>query len=203
MNEPTPDAPAPDAPRPDARTPRRWSARRIPATLVALVGLAAAAALLAESLTRHDRTTARWRGTLYRALTGHPVDNPWITAVAVLAVVVALALVVTALTPGQRRRLAMATPDRAVRARVDRALVAALLQDRIQRVPGTGRVSVTVGRRRVRVRSRARYGEPELLHDEIERVASAALAGLTLTRPPRLVCRPTLPAATLPVAERS
>lgn len=189
------DAPGPPAPYLAADGPaerRFWSARRVPAGIVAALGLAGAALLLYDlAAVRAGRPAMAWRRRLAEELGTRPLDDVWVTAGAAAVVVLGLWLLLLAATPGLRRVLPMRRPREEaggedVRAGLDRAAAAALLRHRAMEVPGVQSVRVAVRRRRVTVRARAHFRDLDEVRDDLDAVLGHGLRELGLARRPAL-----------------
>jgi hypothetical protein len=111
---------------------------------------------------------------------------------AATAAALGLWLILSALTPGLRRRLPLRVPadHGRIRAVLDRDSAASLLRDATMRVPGVSRARVRVRRHRIRVRADIRYREPHTVKDEVmTAVQHEQHDRLTLAHPQRLVVR--------------
>ncbi|MGI5447179.1 DUF6286 domain-containing protein [Streptomyces sp. CA-243310] len=188
-------APAAAGAEPGAPTRRAsgrvWSERRLPMAVLAAAVLATAVLLLRDVVAVHflHQGPAPWRTRVLTWLTangpGVPSDAGRVPgAVAVLA---GAALLLAALTPGHRRLLALAVPDRGVRATLGRASAARLVRAAVMEVPGVVHTRVRSGRRRVRVRVRFAFGERRAVEEAVEASVRAVVAGLGLAGAPR--CR--------------
>lgn len=182
-------------PRPaNEPSPRPWGARRTTAAIVAALTLLVAGALLFEAVwqrTGHAATT--WFDHLTSGLATRPVDDVWVLTGAAITAAAGLTLLVLALTPGLRRRLplrAPADPDHTMRAVLDRRGAALLLRDAAMRVPGVGTAQIRMRRRRVLVRARARFREPDEVRDELaETIRRESRDRIAFARPPRVRVR--------------
>ncbi|PHQ48684.1 hypothetical protein BLA24_28675 [Streptomyces cinnamoneus] len=170
-----------------AHAHRFWSARRVPAAFLAALLLAGAGVLLYDVVAvRAHHPAMAWRRRLAHELATRPLDDPWVTTGAALAVVLGLWLIVLALTPGRRRVLPMRrdTPD--VRAGLDRRAAALVLRDRAMEVPGVQSVRVDVTRRRVRARARSHFRDLDEVRTDVGAVLAAGVRELGLAREPSL-----------------
>ncbi|MFF3535133.1 DUF6286 domain-containing protein [Streptomyces sp. NPDC002466] len=182
-------APAPVSARRDggAGAGRFWSARRIPAAVLALLVLGAAALLLYDvAAVRADRPAMRWRRELAGELAERPLENTWVLAAAALAVLIGLWLLVLALTPGLRALLPMRRDRPGVRAALDRSAAALVLRDRAVEVAGVQSVRVRAGRGRAVVRAVSHFRELDDVRADLDTVLGAAVGELGLARPPSL-----------------
>ncbi|MER6387116.1 DUF6286 domain-containing protein [Streptomyces sp. NPDC001523] len=168
---------------------RVWSERRLPIAVLAAAVLAAAVLLLRDVVAVHllHQGPAHWRT---RALTWLTVNGPGVPSGAgrvlgAAAVLAGAALLLAAFAPGHRRLLALAVPDRGVRATLGRASAARLVRAAVVEVPGVVHSRVRVGRRRVRVRVRFAFGERRAVEETVEASVTAVVAGLGLARAPR------------------
>ncbi|MEE1930623.1 DUF6286 domain-containing protein [Streptomyces sp. TRM 70351] len=183
-------APGPKASGADAgRTGRFWSARRVPAALVALLGLAAAGLLLYElAATRVGGSAARWRREVADDLATRQLDDAWVIAGAVLAALLGLWLLLLALTPGLRHLLTMRGAP-GLRAGLDRRAAALVLRDEATRVPGVRHARVKVRRRKAKVRATAHFRDVDDVRDDLVGVLADTVADLGLARQPKLSVR--------------
>ncbi|QES42866.1 hypothetical protein DEJ49_19375 [Streptomyces venezuelae] len=175
------------------RARRPWSARRVPVAVAALVAAAVCGVLLYDVLSVHaaGRAPARWRADFMEWLATHgPHRGVWPGAAAAFAVFcLGVWLMVLAVTPGSRGRLAMRPPLPDVHAVVDRGTVAALLREAVSGLPGITRARVRVGRRRVTVRAGLAFGELDAARTALTETAEQTLASCGVARPPRLRVR--------------
>ncbi|MFF9572151.1 DUF6286 domain-containing protein [Streptomyces sp. NPDC014685] len=187
--------PAPARRHGGTRAGRFWSARRIPAAVLALLVLGAAALLLYDvAAVRADRPAMRWRRELAGELAARPLENTWVLALAALAVLIGLWLLVLALTPGLRALLPMRRDRPGVRAALDRSAAALVLRDRAVEVAGVQSVRVRAGRSRAVVRAVSHFRELDDVRADLDTVLEDAVGELGLARPPSLsvhVRRPT------------
>ncbi|WP_234313820.1 DUF6286 domain-containing protein [Streptomyces sp. NBRC 109706] len=179
----------------DGPASRFWSERRLPAALVAAALLAGAGLLLYDiASVRADRPAAGWRRELADQLATRPLDDAWIVAGAVAALLLGVWLVVLAVTPGLRRLLPMRQDGPEMRAGIERAAAAMVLRDRALNVSGVRTVRVVVGRRRVRVWAQAHFRELDVVRADLDAVLDDGIRELGLARRPGLavfVRRPT------------
>ncbi|GAA2930855.1 DUF6286 domain-containing protein [Streptomyces thioluteus] len=172
------------------RAGRFWSARRVPAALVAVVVLGAAGLLLYDvAAVRAGRPALGWRRRLARELAHRHLENGWIVAGAVVAVLLGLWLVVLALTPGRRGVLPMRRDSPDVRAALDRRAAALVLRDRVMEVSGVQSVRVDVGRLTVRARARAHFRDLDEVRADVDGVLADGVRELGLARRPVLSVR--------------
>ncbi|MFC8075487.1 DUF6286 domain-containing protein [Streptomyces sp. NPDC057307] len=165
---------------------RPWSERRFPAAVFALIGAVVSGALLADVVAvAVGRAPADARVRTLDWLTSHGPADTVVAVGAAAATVAGLWLVFVALTPGLRGRLAMS----GTRAGIDRPAVAALVRHRAADVPGVSRVRVTAGRRRIVIRARLSFGDPDQARDVLRRVTQDVVTGLGLAKPPRVRVR--------------
>lgn len=169
---------------------RFWSARRVPAAVLALLLLGATGLLLYDvAAVRADRPAAAWRRGLADELATRELQDPWVLAGAVLAVLLGIWLLVLALTPGLRGLLPMRRDRRggaAVRPALDRRAAALVLRDRALHVSGVRAVRVTVGRRRVRAAAQSRFRDLNEVRADLDVVLGRAVDELGLDRRPTL-----------------
>lgn len=173
----------------EGRARRFWSPRRIPAAIVAALGVAGTGLLLYDvAAVRAGRTAMEWRRRLADELAHRPLDDAWMIVGAVAAMVLGLWLLVLALTPGLRKLWPMRMPSgpggQDVRAVVHRSAVALLLRERAMRVPGVQAVRVHVGRRRARARALAHFRDLDEVREDLEAALEAGLREAGLDRPP-------------------
>ncbi|MFE2265858.1 DUF6286 domain-containing protein [Streptomyces griseosporeus] len=172
------------------RAGRFWSARRVPAGIVALLGLAVAGVFLYDiAAVRAGRPPMRWRRSLARELAERPLDDTWVLAGAALAAALGLWLLVLALTPGLRKVLPMRRTHPDVRAGLHRDAAALVLRDRAMEVAGVQAARVRMGRARADVRALAHFRELDDVRADLDQVLADAARGLGLSRPPRLSVR--------------
>lgn len=169
------------------RAGRFWSVRRLPAGVVALLGLAAAGLLLFDVVAvRLGRTAMGWRRTLAEEMAVTPVDDIRVRVAAVVAALLGLWLLVLALTPGRRGLLPMRRELPGVRAGLERTAASLVLRDRALRVPGVQSVRVDVGRRRVRARARAHFRDLHDVRGDLDSELEEGVRQLGLARQPGL-----------------
>ncbi|MFX4291977.1 DUF6286 domain-containing protein [Streptomyces bohaiensis] len=166
---------------------RFWSTRRLPAAALAVLLLAALGPLLYDIVAvRADRPASAWRTELADQLARRSLDDPWVVAVAAALVLVGLALVVAALTPGLRGLLPMRRSDPRVRPGIERNAAAQVVRDRAMGVAGVRSVRVRVGRSRVRVSARAHFRDLDEVRADLDGAMRLALAELDLAHRPAL-----------------
>ncbi|NBE56592.1 DUF6286 domain-containing protein [Streptomyces boluensis] len=169
---------------------RMWSVRRLPAAVVALLGLGAAGLLLYDVVAvRADRPAMAWRRTLGEQLAARPLDDVWVLLGAGVVALLGLWLLVLAATPGHRRVLAMRGGDDDVRAWLDAEAAALVLRDRAMEVPGVRSVRVRVRRAKVEARAVAHFRELDDVRADLDTALGDAVAALGLARAPRLRVR--------------
>lgn len=169
---------------------RLWATRRVPAALLALVLLAGAGLLLYDVIAvRLDRPGMAWRRTLADELATRPLDDVWVRVGAVVAVVVGLVLLLSALTPGLRSLLPMRRDVPHVHAALERAAAALVLRDRAMQVSGVQSARVKVGRRRVRARAQCHFRELDEVRAELDSALGNGIRQLGVARPHRLSVR--------------
>lgn len=170
------------------RVGRFWSARRVPAGVVALLGLAAAGLLLFDVVAvRTGRTAMAWRRTLADELATTHVNAAVAVAGAVVVALLGLWLLLLALTPGRRGLLPMHGEVPGVRAGLERKAVHLVLRDRAAQVPGVQALRLAVGRRKVRVRAEARfYRHLDEVRKDLDSALGDGIRELGLARPPSL-----------------
>ncbi|MEV8405059.1 DUF6286 domain-containing Asp23/Gls24 family envelope stress response protein [Streptomyces niveus] len=165
---------------------RPWSERRVPAAVFALIGAVVCGALLADVVAvTLGRAPSDLRVRALDWLTGHGPADTAVAVGAAVATVAGLWLLLTAFTPGLRGRLAMAGP----RTSLDRPAAAALVRHRAADVPGVARARVTAGRRRIVIRARITFGDPDEVRDALRDVSRDVVTGLGLAKPPRVRVR--------------
>ncbi|MEU5437948.1 DUF6286 domain-containing protein [Streptomyces sp. NPDC020719] len=164
---------------------RFWSTRRVPATVVALLVLAAAGPLLYDiAAVRADRPAMRWRRRGADWLAEHAVDDVVVLAGAGVVVALGLWLIVLALTPGLRDVLVMRRPSADVRAGLDRAAAALVLRDRAMEVPGVQSARVRVGRAKVAVRAVSHFRELDDVRADLDAALGTGIKELGLAAQP-------------------
>ncbi|MER7676996.1 DUF6286 domain-containing protein [Streptomyces sp. NPDC096934] len=177
---------------PGARSPRLWSARRVPAAVVALVVFAAAGTLLYDVIAvRTGHRAGAWRTRLVEEMTTRPVDDPWLLATGVVAVLLGLWLLVLAVTPGLRRLLPLRVPQDSpeLGAWLDRKSAALILRDAAMRVPGVNSARVRVGRRRIVARAEFGFRDIAAVRDDLSHALRKQCRELALAHTPRLTVR--------------
>lgn len=187
------DTPPSSSPNPpDAvRARRSWSPRRNAAALTALVLLGAAGALLYEEiLVKNDHRAHSWRTWVSDQLAQRTLDDPWVVAASSVVCALGLLLLILAVTPGLRRRLALkAEGTSGLRADLDRRGVGVMLRRAALETPGVQEAKVKVGRRRARLRAVVSFGN----RDEVEAALTERLVQerqrLGLVRPPLVKVR--------------
>ncbi|MFJ9677650.1 DUF6286 domain-containing protein [Streptomyces sp. NPDC101194] len=179
----------------DGRAGRFWSARRVPAAVLALVGLGATGLLLYDvAAVRADRPAMKWRRTLADELAHRPLDDVWVLAGAAAAVAIGLWLLVLAVTPGLRAVLPMRRDRPGVRAGLDRPAAALALRDRAVEISGVQSARVRLTRTRAVVRAVSHFRELDDVRADLDTVLATGIKELGLARPPSLsvhVRRPT------------
>ncbi|MFJ6661515.1 DUF6286 domain-containing protein [Streptomyces sp. NPDC091377] len=169
---------------------RFWSARRVPAALVALVGLGAAGLVLYDvAAVRAGRPAMAWRRDLARQLAERPLDDTWVLTGAAVAAALGLWLLVLALTPGLRAVLPMRRPHPDVRAGLRRDAAALVLRDRAMEVSGVQSARVRMGRKRADVRAVSHFRPLDDVRSDLDTALGDAIGGLGLSRPPSLSVR--------------
>lgn len=191
--EEPPDTGATTTVRESGKSPRRfWSARRIPATIAALLSVAATGLLLYDVISvRAGRSAMHWRRRLAEELATRPLDDVWMIVGAAVAMALGLWLFLLAVTPGLRRLLPMRQPTGVpgtdeVSAALDRRAAALILRDRAMRVPGVQSAQVAVGRRKVKAQARAHFRDLEEVRTDLDATLSEAVTSLRLARQPTL-----------------
>ncbi|WP_369268690.1 DUF6286 domain-containing protein [Streptomyces sp. R11] len=191
--EEPPDTGATATARESGKSPHRfWSARRIPATIAALLSVAAIGLLLYDVVSvRAGRPGMRWRRRLAEELATRPLDDIWMIVGAAVAMALGLWLFLLAVTPGLRRLLPMRQPTgtpgtEEVRAGLDRRAAALVLRDRAMRVPGVQSAQVAVGRRKVKARAWAHFRDLAEVRTDLDATLGEALTSLCLARQPTL-----------------
>ncbi|MEU1298779.1 DUF6286 domain-containing Asp23/Gls24 family envelope stress response protein [Streptomyces shenzhenensis] len=178
---------AASAPGPAGGPARRpWSERRVPAALMAFLGLSVCATLLYDVVCVRiaERTAAPWRSRALGWLSSHgPGGFP--VALSAAVTLLGAGMVLLALTPGRRRSFAMSTADGRVRATLDRSAAEALVHEAVSGVSGISQVRVRVGRRRARIRAAVEFGDREIAHRQVVTVTDQALGACGLGRTPR------------------
>ncbi|MBT2390332.1 hypothetical protein J7E87_13075 [Streptomyces sp. ISL-1] len=166
---------------------RFWSVRRVPAGLLALVVLGGAGLLLYDiAAVRANRPAMQWRRALAADLAKWRVDELWVLAVAVAAMILGVCLIVIAVTPGLRSLLPMRRDIASVRAGLDRDAAALVLRDRAMEVSGVQSARVRTGRRKVSVRAVSHFRELDDVRADLDAAVGAAIKELGLARPPAL-----------------
>ncbi|MET7639038.1 DUF6286 domain-containing protein [Streptomyces sp. NPDC005438] len=192
MTKPQPTGPPGEPPPPEpapGRAGRFWATRRGPALVVAALVLLATGALLYDVVAVRLGNDARsWRADLADELATRTVDDPWVIAGAVVAVLLGLWLLLLAVTPGRRSLLPMRRIG-PVRAGLDRRAAAQSLRDLAMAVPGVRLAHVRVGRGRVRVGALAHFRELPQVREELEATLQQGVERLDLARVPRLQVR--------------
>ncbi|MEU3182620.1 DUF6286 domain-containing protein [Streptomyces sp. NPDC006923] len=183
-----PEPPADDGA--GGRAGRFWSSRRIPAALVALVVLGAAALLLYDiAAVRAGHPAMAWRRELAGELARQPLDQTWVLVAAAVAMALGVWLVALALTPGLRGVLPMRRDFGEVRAGLDRDAAALVLRDRAMEVSGVQSARVRVGRSRVKARAQSHFRELDDVRADLRDVLGAGIRELGLASPPALSVR--------------
>jgi hypothetical protein len=179
--------------RASAKSPHRfWSARRIPATIAALLSVAATGLLLYDVVSvRAGRPGMRWRRRLADELATRPLDDTWMIVGAAVAMALGLWLLLLAVTPGLRRLLPMRRPPGTrgpweIRAGLDRRAAALLLRDRAMRVSGVESARVDVGRRKVKAHAKSHFRGLDEVRADLDATLREALTTLGLSRQPTL-----------------
>ncbi|MFP1623652.1 DUF6286 domain-containing protein [Streptomyces sp. 5K101] len=172
------------------RAGRFWSARRVPAALLALVGLAGSGLLLYDIVAvRAGRPAMHWRRALADHLDRWRLDELAVLAVAAAALLVGVWLIVLAATPGLRRVLPMHRDRAHLRAGLDRQAAALVLRDRAMEVSGVQSVRVRMGRSKARVRARSHFRALDDVRADLDAALSLGIRELGLARPPALAVR--------------
>ncbi|MGX1882192.1 DUF6286 domain-containing protein, partial [Streptomyces sp. NPDC055287] len=172
-----------------------WSARRIPATIVALLSVAATGLLLYDVVSvRASGPEMRWRRRLAEELATRPLEDIWLIVGAAVAMVLGLWLFLLAVTPGLRRLLPMRQPTGTrgtweVRAGLDRRVAALLLRDRAMRVSGVESARVDVGRRKVKAHAKSHFRDLDEVRADLDATLGEAATTLGLSRQPTLTVR--------------
>lgn len=112
--------------------------------------------------------------------------------ICVLLCLSGLALLVAQLTPRRPARLTVDSADPATDAAYTRRGVAQAIRSAVTEVDGVHRAAVAVGRRRIRVATKAVAREPSValsMRDTITQAAQGRLDALELRHPPRLAVR--------------
>jgi hypothetical protein len=158
----------------------------VPAAIAALVLTVAAAVLLYEAVAASTgEPPSSWRREITGDLAARPLDDPWVIAGAVLAVLLGLWLVVLAVTPGLRGLLPMsggAPGGVRMRAGLERSAAEAVLHDRLLDVPGVRSARVKAGRHRVRTRAQAHFRSLDEVRGDLERALEDGVRELGLAR---------------------
>ncbi|MET9257002.1 DUF6286 domain-containing protein [Streptomyces sp. NPDC048182] len=171
-------------------TGRFWSARRVPAGVVALLGLLLVGVFLYDIVAvRAGRTALGWRPELAHQLAVRHLDDIWVRIGAAVAALLGLWLLLLALTPGLRRLLPMRHGHPGVRAGLHRDAAAAALRDRAVEVPGVQDARVRLRRRRAKVRALAHFRELDDVRTELDGALDDAVRGLGLAHPPAVSVR--------------
>lgn len=171
----------------DGRGARFWSTRRLPAALLALVLLAGTALLLYDVVAvRLDRPGMAWRRGLADQLATRPLDDVWVRVGAVVAVLLGLWLLLSALTPGLRGLLTMRRDQPHVRAGLERGAAALVLRDRAMQVSGVQSARVKVGRRRVTARADCHFRELDDVRADLDSALQDGIRQLGTARRHRL-----------------
>ena len=175
--------PAPGDRSDGEKTGRFWSGRRIPAGLVALVLLGAAALLLYDvAAVRADRPAMYWRRWLARELAEKPLDNTWVLVGAGVAAALGLWLFVLAVTPGLRAVLPMRRGPARVRAGLDRDAASLILRDRALEVSGVQSVRVRTGRSKVKARALSHFRELDDVRADLDSALGSGIGELGLSK---------------------
>lgn len=172
------------------RAGRIWSERRLPAALTALLGIAICAAPLYEVVSVRGGSDAllSWLAGPLTWLGSH-IPGHYTLALAAVTALLGLGLTLLAVMPGRHRSLAMRSPNRDTRAALTRMAAEALVRDTVSDVSGISQVRVRVGRRKVRIRTVVRFGDPDVAHEAVMAAAHEALAACGLRHTPRLQIR--------------
>ncbi|MEU2717690.1 DUF6286 domain-containing protein [Streptomyces sp. NPDC007205] len=170
------------------RPPKRiWSERCLPATLAAILGAAVCGAALYEVVSVHvagDAPLSLWSRLLSWLSTHGPGDST--LALGAVTLLLGLELILLALTPGRRRSLTMRTPDRHMRAALNRATAESLVRHAVADVSGISHARVRVRGHRARVRATVGFGDRDTAHEAVTTAAHEALATCGLKHTPRL-----------------
>lgn len=174
-----------------ARRARRfWSARRVPASIVALVVLAASGVLLYDvTSVRAGQPGMYWRRWLAHKLSTVHLDNTWVLASTAALAAIGLWLLVMALAPGLPGLLPMQRPCADIRAGLDRSAAALILRDRAMEVPGVQSAKLRVGRRRAKARAVSHFRNLDDVRKELHTTLDQELRRLALARRPKLSVR--------------
>lgn len=166
---------------------RFWSARRVPAGLLALVVLGGAGLLLYDiAAVRANRPAMHWRRVFAADLATWRLDELWVLAAAVAAMLVGVCLIVIAVTPGLRKLLPMRRDIASVRAGLDRETAALVLRDRAMEVSGVQSANVRMRRTKVSVRALSHFRELDDVRADLDAALGAGIRELGLARPPAL-----------------
>ncbi|NJP68956.1 DUF6286 domain-containing protein [Streptomyces spiramenti] len=163
---------------------------------LAVLLLAALGPLLYDVVAvRAERPAAAWRTELADQLANRTLDDPWVLAVAAALLLLGIALVVAALTPGLRGVLPMRRADTRVRPGVERNAAAQVVRDRAMEVAGVLSVRVRVGRSRVRVSARAHFRDLDEVRTDLDSAMHHAVEELDLAHRPALTIQVSRPAS--------
>ncbi|MFJ2814612.1 DUF6286 domain-containing protein [Streptomyces sp. NPDC087294] len=171
------------------RTPLRWwSQRRVPMALLTLVAAVGCGALAFDLILVHTghRPAGTWRMAGLNWLSQHGPSSGAAVAGAVAVAALGVLLIVLAVTPGRRGLLTVTSSAPRLRVAVDRAAIAALVEDAVRDTAGIGPVRVRVGRRRVTVRAGLTFGDRQRARRAVHDAALRVLEGCGLRRAPRL-----------------
>lgn len=168
---------------PEGPSGRFWSVRRVPAALLGTVLLGACGVLLYDVIVvRADGPAAEWRRDLAHGLATRTLDDGWVVAGAVAAMLLGAWLVVLAAAPGLRGLLPMRLEGEELRAGIERSAAAVVLRDRAMEVSGVRSVRVTVGRRRVRALALAHFRDLDAVRADLDAVLDHGISELGLAR---------------------
>ncbi|MEU4798891.1 DUF6286 domain-containing protein [Streptomyces sp. NPDC023327] len=174
----------------DDKAPRFWSSRRVPAALLAVVGLGVAGLFLYDVVAvRAGHRAMSWRRGLARRLGEWSLDDTAVLVGAGVAALVGLWLLVLAVTPGRRALLPMRRTDGDVRAGLHRAAAATLLRDRAMDVSGVQSARVRLTRAKADVRAVAHFRELDDVRGDLDAALSDGIRDLGLARTPGLAVR--------------
>ncbi|MDX3763401.1 DUF6286 domain-containing protein [Streptomyces sp. AK02-04a] len=169
---------------------RMWSQRRLPAALVAILGIVVCTAGLYEFMTVHvmgGAPLSLWSRLLTWLSTHGPGDSTpaldWVT------LLLGFGLILLAVTPGRRRSLTMRSPDPGMRAALNRSAAESLVSDAVSDVYGISHARVRVGGRRARIRAAVEFGDRDAAYEAVMATAHETLAACGLRRTPRLRVR--------------